>query len=351
MNSLVLLPLLLFLQQPNPAPEKPAPKPEAISAFNTAIDAANSGRDDEAVAGFKRTLELEPGLYEAQLYLGQILLKLNQPSEAESWLAKAAAQREKEARPVYLLARSQLAQQKFPDAAANLAKASVLAPGDKEIALELAETLEKAGKKPEAITAYRQIAANPAARERLALLLLETGDPTSAAVELEELRKQSPTPAVLYALATAYLRAKQPDKSLPVASELVSKEPANAETRLFLGRLLRDTKQYDKAADQFYTATKIQPGSLEAWNELTGMLMLLENFPAALQTLEKAHSLSGDTPAYYWFRGTMLDALKDYKPALESYRKFLELSGGKNPDEEFKARQRARIIERILSKR
>jgi hypothetical protein len=47
----------------------------------------------------------------------------------------------------------------------------------------------------------------------------------------------------------------------------------------------------------------------------------------------------------------VLDKMKDLKPALESYQRFLALSQGQFPNEEFKARQRARILERELSKR
>jgi hypothetical protein len=43
--------------------------------------------------------------------------------------------------------------------------------------------------------------------------------------------------------------------------------------------------------------------------------------------------------------------MKQPKPALEAYRTFLEQAKGKYPDQEFQARQRARIIERELSKR
>jgi len=43
--------------------------------------------------------------------------------------------------------------------------------------------------------------------------------------------------------------------------------------------------------------------------------------------------------------------LHQLKEALAAYNKFLETSQGKNPDEEFKARQRARIIQHELDKR
>ena len=50
-------------------------------------------------------------------------------------------------------------------------------------------------------------------------------------------------------------------------------------------------------------------------------------------------------------RAIVLDKIKQYKPALESYQRFLEISQGQSPDEEFKARQRVRIIQKELSKR
>jgi hypothetical protein len=47
----------------------------------------------------------------------------------------------------------------------------------------------------------------------------------------------------------------------------------------------------------------------------------------------------------------VLDKNRVYEPALHSYERFLELSEGKYPDEEFKARQRIRVLKKELSKR
>jgi hypothetical protein len=38
------------------------------------------------------------------------------------------------------------------------------------------------------------------------------------------------------------------------------------------------------------------------------------------------------------------------KPALEAYQRFLALSNGKSPDQEFQARQRVRLLQRELEK-
>ena len=81
------------------------------------------------------------------------------------------------------------------------------------------------------------------------------------------------------------------------------------------------------------------------------MLYLLERYPQVLAALDQARQLGDQSPANFYFHAIIYDKLHDLKPALENYDKFLAASQGKNPDEEFKARQRARIIQKELSKR
>ena len=182
------------------------------------------------------------------------------------------------------------------------------------------------------------------------LLALESGDAEAAIRHLEAARARSPTPAVLYALATAYLRNRQLEQSASIAASLVQLEPSNPDLRLFYGRLLRDQKKYAEAAPQFQEAARLAPRSGEAWNELTAILMLLKQYEPALAALERARELNGPSPAYDYFRATMLDAMNQPKAALESYRRFLASSNGAHPDEEFKARQRVRILEKAVQR-
>ena len=53
----------------------------------------------------------------------------------------------------------------------------------------------------------------------------------------------------------------------------------------------------------------------------------------------------------YFLRGLVQDRLKLSKEALESYTRFLEASQGKNPDQEFQARQRVKLLEKVVGKR
>jgi len=144
---------------------------------------------------------------------------------------------------------------------------------------------------------------------------------------------------------------KEQQKSLAQLEQAAAAEPASYDLRMRYGRALRDQRQFIPAANQFVAAAKLQPDSKEAWNELAGVLTLAEQYPQALAALDRVRALGKEIPGDYYLRAIILDKLRDYKPALDSYRQFLATSGGKNPDEEFKARQRSRIIERILSKK
>ena len=53
---------------------------------------------------------------------------------------------------------------------------------------------------------------------------------------------------------------------------------------------------------------------------------------------------------HIFFRATTLDRLNLRKEALEYYQRFLQVSKT-NPDQEFQARQRVRILELELGKR
>jgi tetratricopeptide (TPR) repeat protein len=114
---------------------------------------------------------------------------------------------------------------------------------------------------------------------------------------------------------------------------------------------LRDKKQYIPAANQFYAAAKLKPGEAMTWSELGGMLYMTGDYQPSLAAFDKARDLGENTPGNWFLRAIILDKLRQLKPALEAYQRFLTMSLGKNPDQEFQARQRARILQRELEKR
>ena len=342
-------------------------------------------RDAEAAAAYRKVLDLKPGLYEAELNLGMVLLRSNQAAEAARYLESAAEKKPKEFRPALYsgdawlaagdavkaepryraaaeldpksapaehgLGRALAKQRKLTEAEPHFRKAAELDPAYKEAQLELAALFEAAKHADQAAAIYSQFPDNAGAQERLGQLWLEAGKIPEAVRALEAAVSKSPTDANRFALATAYLANKQASKALPLLEQALAAGNAGYETRMVYARVLRDAKDYPKAAQEFLRAAQLKPDSAEAWSDLAGMLILLNQDQQALAALDKIRALGAEKPGHHYLRAIVLDRNKQHKPALESYQRFLAVSDGKSPDEEFKARQRVRILEKETGKR
>ena len=353
--------------------------------FNLALAYGFLHRDTEAIAEYRKALDLKPGLYQAQLNAGILLLRQKNAAEALPLLDAAATQKPAEFRPRFYLAEAQLAngdpmkaeqsyraaleldpksagahlglaralagENRLADAAPQFRQAAELDPQYRDSLLELAALYEKDKQYDDAISIYRQFPGDAAAQEHLGALLLQTRQYSDAIPRLEQVYQQSPTPANRAALAAAYLFNNQAPKALPLLDKAVSDEPNNYDLRLMFARALRDQKQYAAAARQFAEAGKLKPDAGPVWDELGGVLYLAGDYSAALTAFDRARQLGENTTGNTFFRALALDRLHQLKPALEAYQQFLAMSQGKNPDQEFQARQRAKLLQRELDKR
>jgi tetratricopeptide (TPR) repeat protein len=354
--------------------------------FHLTLAFSLQNKDAQAIPEYQKTLELKPKLYQAELNLGILLIRQKRAQEALAVLEDAEIQKPREFKPQFYyaeallntggadkaeghyrsaieldpksaaaelgLARAQANQNRLPEAAESFQKAAAIDPKFKDALLELAADYEKEHQPEAAITIYQQFPSNPAAQERLGELLIEAKRFADAIPRLEQAVAESPTSANRLALATAYRMNKEPQKQLAQLEKAVASEAGSYDLHMIYGRALRDERQLvPAAAQQFLAAAKIKPDSKEAWNELASVLIVHEDYVQGLAALDKVKALGQEVPGNYYLRAISLDHLKQLKPALESYQQFLAADGGKNPDEEFKARQRARILEKELSKR
>ncbi|HTS63322.1 MAG TPA: tetratricopeptide repeat protein [Candidatus Acidoferrales bacterium] len=353
--------------------------------FNLAMAHTLLHHDDEAVAEYRKTLEIKPRLYEAELNGGIVLLRQKNPAEALPLLEDAAGQKPAEFRARYYLAEAQLQTGGYSQAGESFRKALAADPKSAGANLGMAQSLvqegrlsdaepffrqaaqidanyrayllqlaglyEKANQPAEAVAVYREFPDNPAAQSRLGELLLESKKYSDALPRLEEAYQQNPSPANRVSLAAAYVFTQQGEKALPLLEQAVAAAPADFDIRMMYARTLRDRRKFAPAAQQFYEAAKLKPGEIKPWTELGGMLYMGGDYPQALAAFEQAAKL-GDASAGNWFlRAIILDKLRQLKPARAAYEQFLAVSQGKNPDQEFQARQRVRILDREIARR
>jgi len=353
--------------------------------FNLALAYSLMGKDADSIPHYKAVLELKPGLYEAELNLGISLLRSKDAAGAAVQLKAAVEQKPAEFRPVYYLgealretgaladaeaaytiavklkpdsadaewglAQSLMHDKKLVDSELHFRKAAALNPKYKSYLLELASLFEADHQTERAIALYGEFPDDVAAREHMGALLMSSGDAAAAVAALEAAAAKSPTAGNRAALAQAYLMTKQDDKAVAVTSQLVAAEPQAYDVRMFAGRLLLNVKKLVPAAVQFSAAAQIKPDSIEAWKELSALLVINQDYAGGIAALDRLRALGVETSGQLFFRALAYDHLHQLKEALAAYNKFLETSQGKSPDEEFKARQRARIIQHELDKR
>lgn len=356
-----------------------------VPHFHLALAYSLEAKDAEAIAEYKATLELKPDLYEAQLNIGICLLRTKNADGALPYLKAASDQKPAEFRPISYYAQALLDNRQFAEAEAAFAKAvslnatsaaaelgmgqalarqgrladadphyqkaAALDPAYKSARLELAELYEQKHQPAEAIAIYRAFPENPGAQERIGALLLESGHAADGIPALEAAVAKAPTSVNRVALAEAYVKNKQSDKAVPLVAQALAAEPNDYELRMFYGRLLRDQRKFTEAVPQFLAASKLQPDAVKPWNEIVGVLTVDGQYQQALGALDRVRALGGETTVHYYMRALCLDHLHVLKDALENYKKFLEAAQGKFPDEEFKARQRARMLQYELNKR
>jgi len=358
-----------------------AADPKDFSAFfNLALAEIGLKQDDKAAEHLKQVLVLKPGLYEADLNLGILELRNQHAAEAVPVLRDAVKQKPTAARAQrYLgdallaandapgaaeayrsaltadpkqasaelgLGQALLKQKQVDEAAPHYRRAADIDPHLKSYLLEIADALLDAKERDKAVEFLKEFPENPGAREELGRIYLADNHPADAVTEFQSAVNLAPTAANELALATALMRNKQDEAAKPLLERAVLQEPRNYDLRMIVGRMHRDKHEYIPAGEEFLAAAGLKPDSVEAWQEAIGVLVPAQQFSQALACLEKVHNLNAETAGDFYYRAIVLDKMRQVKPALANYRHFLEMSQGKNPDQEFLARQRSRILEK-----
>ena len=355
--------------------------------FNLGFALSQLGQDDAAVAAYLKALEIEPDLPQAFLNVGVLLVRVNRATEAVPYLARAVKRRDddpqiqyfyahalaesgkpEEAIPVYEragemdprassiwveLGQAQAQLNRIDDAMGSFRKAAAIDPEMGSYQLQLAERIEQDGGHERALGLYRAYLADDptyvAVRERIGMLLLEMERYEEAAEVLEQVVSQSPTDAARMALAHAYDSANNADAARAKWGEAVEANPSEPALRLRYAASLIMALEYEAAGEQYLTAVKLDDQNPTAWAGLAFALHQVKNYEACLQALANSDALEPLNPASVYLRALAQDRLGLYPDAKASYEAFLEASAGMD-DEEWKSRQRLRIIELVLSR-
>src|SRR6267378_3096668 len=367
-----------------------ADQPEfAYAHFQLAYVYTALKRTDEARAEYERTIAIDAKMSEAYLNLGTLLLDKEEDAAAVAPLRKAVELLPAQSHPRYLLAvaldrsgdRAGAAESfeallhldpnditaidylgwaalrdgKRGEAETRFRRAVEVQPKEPEGRRGLAESLD-AQKKPEAAGAYRDyldlMPNDSAARARLIHLLIEQNQNDAALTELDRMDAgKQPSLESLKLRADIQIAAKKWEDSVATLHQALALAPNDAQLHGALGRIFLQQRDFAAAEKELRIALRLDGKNLAYWKDLNSTFFLGGNYPAALATLDEIAKMEQPGAGVWFIRAICYDKLNQPKPALEAYQKFLELDRDKNPDQVWQAKERSKVLQRMLERK
>jgi len=370
--------------------------------FDAAYIADAEGRDADAAGLYRKTLAADPKSFEAEVSLGLLLARTGKAAEARPALWAATTMepsadgafdlRAAKAKAWRALARidSEGSEgdggvKKDPaQASIDLLEALKLSPETDSDTLLAASLAEATGDAAGAETAYRKVLENdpesPVAASGLAHVLIERKKYPEAEELLAGALKKEPDNAAMTAqLAAVYVaedkadalpllegwRAKHPkdevmermlagveadageyEKSDALYVELLAASPKDGELLTGHGQNLIRLHRYAEAVQVFEAATNVDETNGDAWNGLAFSAFQTHQPQITIHALTVRRKYLPESAIIYFLWATAYDTLHDKKQAVAYYRRFLDSSAGKMPDQEWQARQRMTLLEK-----
>jgi tetratricopeptide (TPR) repeat protein len=344
---------------------------------------------EAAVADYKKSIASDPKQFESHLSLGLLLARQGHSQEALDQLTAAVAlqpnppnpgaqaqafralarlerttdpaaakQHLLEAlrlgpeQPEDLLLTAEIATANDDDETAEAAYRQALAkqPGSSAATAGLVHLLLKQKKYAEAEPLLRAAIArdpdDPALNSQLASTLTYEGKNDEALAVLEKLHQLKPDDAIIGGmLADAYTQNGNPEKGDPILVDLLKKYPQNAELLSARGENLLQQHRYPEAITALQAALKIAPENVDDWMGLAIAASQDKRYPMVLEALSMRAKYGDENAGSNFLRATAYDNLHQIKQAVEYYEKFLAVSAGRFPDQEWQAKHRLIALE------
>lgn len=325
-------------------------KPDIFeSNLNLGISLGKLGNPDAAkylaaATTLKPTSHPEEGYFRAWLSLGHVLAA-QKPQQAAEAYQQAAKFKPKDPEPH--LSAAQLFEQakQITDAEREYQAALALDPNSKDAITGLANLYLVAHRLPEAEAVLRKvISADPGnanAQLQLARVLAAENKDEDAAAAYEAVLKLLPNDLDAHqSAAEFYLAAKKYDAAAAQFAIVVQAKPNDAVLHHLYGNALLLMHKNADSEQQQLIAIKLNPKLGEAYNDLAFASAENKDYALSLKALDARAQFYPETQGTYFLRATNYDNLRDVKQAVVYYKKFLSVSDGKHPDQEWQARHR-----------
>jgi len=357
--------------------------------FDLGFSLNRLSRPDESIAAYRKSVAAKPDVFESNLNLGLMLVRSNNPDaeqflraattlkptahveegQARAWIAlahllenkkpeealqayrKASELTPKDPEPHLSAGLLHERQKEFSDAEAEYKQVLALDAHSTEAAIGLTNIYMKSGHLADAEPLLRRLAAertdDAGLRLQLGRVLDAEGKKDDAIAELQAALKLAPNDAEAQReLVDLLTSAGKNEQAEAVYRALVKAHPEDAGLHRGLGQVLLRQKKFPEAQQELLVALRLMRDSPDVYVDLAFAASENKNYELTIRALNGRTALDADMPPICFFlRASAYDHLRDYKQAALDYHHFLDVAGGKYPDQEWQATHRLIAIE------
>jgi len=331
-----------------------AAKPDVFeSNLNLGLALADSGQPDaeqflRAATRLTPTSNPAAGMKRAWVGLGH-LLEAGNPDEAANAYQQASLADPKDPEP-HLLAATLLEKQHPADAEKEYQQALTLAPDSPDALAALTNFYMRQRRFADAESLLRKLVTvhpeDATAHLQLGRMLAISGKTADGISELETGMKLDPSDnQAQHDLADLYLETSKFSQAEGLYKSLIASRPNDASFHHGLGRALLSQKKFAEAERELARAVQLKPDFGPAYGDLAVAAAENKDYEFAIKAVDMRARFLPEIPITYFLRATAYDNLHDVKDAAKYYHQFLDVAGGKFPDQEWQARHRLIAIE------
>ena len=300
-------------------------------------------RLNEAIAQFKKAIEITSDDPEPYNNLGHALLHKEQMDEAIVFLRKALAIQPDCAEAHDNLGTVFLKEEQVDEAIIEFQKALTIQPNNVEARNNLGTALVQKGQMDEAIIQFQKALAiqpdHADARYNLGNAFVREGKVDEAIIEFQKVLEIQPDYVeACNNLGTALVQKGRVDEAIVQFQKAMAIQPENVEAHYNLGNALFRKGRVDEAIAQYQKALAIQPDDVEAHNNLGTALFEKGRVDEAIIQFQKALAIQpglvaaqSDLANIAWILATSPDpSVRNGAKAVELALQTDQLSGGTN---------------------
>ena len=276
--------------------------PEILESAGVLL--ARAGLYDQAREPLERSVQLDPGSFEAHCNLGLALLHLNLEQAAEGSLLAASKLRPESVEVNRALAVLYVEQNRNAEAIERLRAANQASPGDAKVLSLLGQQYLQGHFVKEAVATLREAVKLEPGDPNLRFLLTQAyraeDDDEGIQVAKETIRLFPDSGRAYYEAAEELVNAGRFDEAHPYAEQAVQKDPQLAEAWNALADLDAKSGKYDQALKEFEQARSLDASNLDAARGIAENLIHLQRYNDALSHIQQALNAHPRDAALYF---------------------------------------------------